>query len=199
MIIVGFVLLAAAAVVAVALIVQNPATVTVHAFKWSWDVDMRWLVVAGLALTAIGLLGLAMMRLGGARHVRLRRERKALAFENKRLVAEQANAQAATTPGNDRPPAGYVPRPAMPPERPPARPAEQPPASAAARPVPPTANGRTDVRPPAPAQGRTAPVANPADRPTGAVAAPEREGTTSTGPRGFRERLAAVRHRHEKE
>jgi uncharacterized integral membrane protein len=196
MIIVGFVLLAAAAVVAVALIVQNPATVTVHAFKWSWDVDVRWLVVAGLALTAIGLLGLAMMRLGGARHTRLRRERKALAFENKRLVAEQAaSAQAATTPGNDRPPVGYAPRPAMPPERP----GGQPPTSAAARPVPPTANQRTDVRPPAPAQGRTAPAANPAERPTGGVAAPEREATTSTDPRGFRGRLAAVRHRHEKE
>jgi hypothetical protein len=41
MIIVGFVLLAAAIVIAAALIVQNPATVTVHTFNQSWNVHMR--------------------------------------------------------------------------------------------------------------------------------------------------------------
>jgi ABC-type branched-subunit amino acid transport system permease subunit len=85
MMIVGFILLAAAAVVAGALIVQNPGTVTVHAFKWSWDVEMRWLIVAGLALSAIGLLGLAMMRIGDSYNQLLRGERAALAAENKRL------------------------------------------------------------------------------------------------------------------
>src|SRR5262249_1379973 len=84
MIVVGFVLFAAAIVIAVALIAQNPATVTVHAFDATWNVDMRWLLVAGLALTAIGLLGLSMMRLGSARYMRLRGERRALAAENKR-------------------------------------------------------------------------------------------------------------------
>ncbi|HEY7047965.1 MAG TPA: LapA family protein [Jatrophihabitantaceae bacterium] len=184
MIIVGFVLLAAAAAVAIALIVQNPATVTVHAFKWSWDVDMRWLIVAGLALTAIGLLGLAMMRLGGAHYARLRRERKALAYENKRLVAEQANA----APTDDRPPGGY----------PPSRPAEQPTqAMPPARPAPPMGAQRTEARPPAPARGAAGSTS--ADRPPGGVAAPERDASTSTEPHGFRERLAATRHRHVKE
>lgn len=192
MIIVGFVLLAAAVVAAVALIVQNPATVTVHAFKWSWNVDMRWLIVAGLALTAIGLLGLAMMRLGSAHYGRLRRERKALAYENKRLVAEQAVAQSATTPADERRAAGYAQRPGMPPPR---LGAEQPTqAMPPARPAPQMA--RTDARPPAP--GRSAPASAP-DRSTGGVAAPEREAATSTEPRGFRERLAAARHRHVKE
>ena len=98
MIIVGFVLLAAVAVLAVALVIQNPATVTVHAFKWSWDVDMRWVFVAGLALTAIGLLGLAMMRIGGAHYLRLRRDRKLLAAENQRLI-ERAGADSARRRG----------------------------------------------------------------------------------------------------
>jgi hypothetical protein len=99
MMIVGFILLAAAAVVAVALVVQNPGTVTVHAFKWSWDVDMRWLIVAGLALSAIGLLGVAMMRIGDSYNQLLRGERAVLAAENRRL-AKRAGA------GN-RPPAAY--------------------------------------------------------------------------------------------
>ena len=187
MIIVGFVLLAAAVVVAVALVVQNPATVTVHAFKWSWDVDLRWVIVAGLALTAIGLVGLAMMRLGGAHYARLRRERKALAYENKRLVAEQAN-PAEPAPGG--PPAGYAQRPVAPPARPAA---EQPTQTMppAARPAPPTAPQRPVARPPE--SGRNAAA------PAGGVAAPEREVSASTEPHGFRERLAAARHRHVKE
>jgi hypothetical protein len=86
MIIVGFVLFAAVVVLAVALIVQNPATVPVRAFSQAWNVDMRWLVVAGLALTAIGLFGLGMMRRGSARQLRLRGERRALMAENKRLT-----------------------------------------------------------------------------------------------------------------
>ena len=97
MIIVGFVLFAAAVVIAGALIVQNPATVTVHAFHESWNVDLRWLLVAGLALTAIALFGLGMMRLGSARYLRLRGERRALASENRRLAKRAAAADTART------------------------------------------------------------------------------------------------------
>jgi uncharacterized integral membrane protein len=96
MILVGFVLFAAAIVIAVALIVQNPATVTVHAFDESWNVDLRWVLVAGLALTAIGLLGLGMMRAGSGRYMRLRGERRALAAENKRLAKRAAAADTAS-------------------------------------------------------------------------------------------------------
>ena len=95
MIIVGFVLFVAAVVIAVALIVQNPAAVTVHAFNQSWNVDMRWLLIAGLALTAIGLLGLSMMRRGSARYMRLTGERRALAAENRRLAKRAAAADTA--------------------------------------------------------------------------------------------------------
>lgn len=98
MIVVGFVFFVAAVVIAAALIVQNPATVTVHAFNQSWNVDMRWLVVAGLALTAIGLLGLGMMRLGSVRYVRLSGERRKLAAENKRLAKRAAAADTAPVP-----------------------------------------------------------------------------------------------------
>jgi hypothetical protein len=91
-IIVGFVLFAAAVVLAVALIVQNAATVTVHVFNQYGDVEMRWLFVAGLAVTAIGLLGVGMMRLVVARVERLRGERWALAVENKRLAQRAAAA-----------------------------------------------------------------------------------------------------------
>ena len=180
MIIVGFVLLAAAAVIAVALVVQNPATVTVHAFKWSWDVDLRWLFVAGLALTAIGLFGLAMMRIGGAHYLRLRRDRKLLAAENQRLI-ERAGASNARR---------------MAPAEPQVAPPMQPAAPMAAGPMP----APPMQRPPAARPDPSAPPASSAMAPaTGSVAAPERTATTSTHPHGFRERLMATRHRHEKE
>jgi uncharacterized integral membrane protein len=107
-IILGFVLFVAAVVIAAALIVQNPANVTVHAFNQSWNLDMRWLFVAGLALTAICLLGLGMMRLGNARYMRLRHERRKLATENKRLAkrataAEPAGARRDTAPAAAQP------------------------------------------------------------------------------------------------
>jgi len=176
MIIVGFVLLAAAAVIAVALVVQNPATVTVHAFKWSWDVDLRWLFVAGLALTAIGLLGLAMMRVGSAHYLRLRRDRKLLAAENQRLIERAGASNARRAPAEPR-----------------VAPPMQPAAPMAAGPMPPAPMERRPAAQPAPPA--TSATMAPA---TGSVAAPERTATTSTHPHGFRERLTATRHRHEK-
>ena len=162
------------------MIIQNPATVTVHAFKWSWDVDMRWLFVAGLALTAIGLMGLAMMRVGGAHYLRLRRERKILAAENQRLIeragADNARRRGARTEARDVPAQPRVPVEA----RAPMPVAPMPPAPT---PGPPTERVRAE---------RSAPMA-PA---TGSVAAPERTATTSDHPHGIRERLMATRHRH---
>jgi uncharacterized integral membrane protein len=182
MIVVGFVLLVAAVVVAIALIVQNPGVVTVHAFSWSRDVEMRWLVVAGLALTAIGLLGLAMMRVGGARHARLRRERKALAVENKRLV-RQAHAA-------DVPPVTGEPRYTVP-----ASTASTAPPGASASTVPRGSAAWTASEQRA-SVGHSAP--GPAAPSTGAVAAPGRPSGTSTEPHGIRERLVAKMHRRSK-
>ncbi|HEY3715500.1 MAG TPA: LapA family protein [Jatrophihabitantaceae bacterium] len=184
MIIVGFILLVAAAVVAIALVVQNPSTVTVHAFTWSWDIDMRWLVVAGLALTAIGLFGLAMMRIGGAHYLRLRSERKVLAAENKRL-SERAAADNRTRGGYQTAPrTGAVSAPA--------------PVAPTAPPAPPPV-----AAPTGPAMSPTGPAASPtgpAASPTGDMAhvgAPDRA-PASDEPHGIRERLASTRHRRAK-
>jgi uncharacterized integral membrane protein len=179
MIVVGFVLLIAAVVVAIALIVQNPGMVTVHAFSWSRDVEMRWLVVAGLALTAIGLLGLAMMRVGGARYARLRRERKALAVENRRLVRQARTAD--------------VPAIAEPRYTGPASTASTTPRSASAAARGASTSTATEQRA---SVGHSAP--GPAAPSTGAVAAPGRPSGISTEPRGIRERLAAKMHRRSK-
>ena len=178
MIVVGFVVLVAAVVVAIALIVQNPGMVTVHAFSWSWHVDIRWLVVAGLALTAIGLVGLAMMRVGGARYARLRRDRKLLAAENKRLTREARTADIPAVAAEPRNPApgSMTPGPFT---------ATAPRGTAAT-----TAAGQRTA---AEGSGRGTTAA-----PTGAVAAAERPSDTSTEPHGIRERLAATRHRRSK-
>jgi hypothetical protein len=64
---------------------------------------MRWLFIAGLALMAIGLVGLGMMRLVIARVERLRGERWLLAIENRRL-AQRAAADAPMGPGRDTAP-----------------------------------------------------------------------------------------------
>jgi len=168
MIIVGFILLVAAAVVAIALVVQNPSTVTVHAFNSSWDVDMRWLVVAGLALTAIGLFGLAMMRIGGSHYLRLRSERKVLAAENKRL-AERAAADNRTRGGYQTAPRDGA-LPVAPPPTVPAAPAA----------------------PTAPAGPATSPAGDMAH-----VGASDRA-AASNEPHGIRERLVATRHRRAK-
>ena len=173
MIIVGFILLVAAAVVAIALVVQNPSTVTVHAFKWSWDVDMRWLVVAGLALTAIGLFGLAMMRIGGSHYLRLRSERKVLAAENKRLSERAAADNRTRGSYQTAPRTGAAPAPApMPPVAPTAPPA------------------------PRPAAAPTGPAMSPTDD-MAHVGGPDRA-PASNEPHGIRERLVSTRHRRAK-
>ncbi len=86
MVLIGLILLAAAAVVAVDLIVQNTSDVTIHAFGQTWTLPEYWLVVAGLVATAVGLFGLALI-FGTARAGRrARRDRRALERENKRLA-----------------------------------------------------------------------------------------------------------------
>jgi hypothetical protein len=98
MIIVGLLLLAAAAVAAVELIVANDqAQITVHMWRWSWTVDAFWLAVAGAAIVVAALLGLYMLKAGGKRERRMRRERRQLAKENRQL-AERAEVAEATVP-----------------------------------------------------------------------------------------------------
>lgn len=98
MIIIGFILLAAAVAVAVALIVQNTGMIDVSAFNATWHVHAYWLVVASLAVAAVGLLGLAMMSASARMARRRRRERRALAAENKRLAANAESMAAEPAP-----------------------------------------------------------------------------------------------------
>jgi len=94
MIIMGLFLLAAAAVVAVELVVANDdAQITVNMWRWSWTADSSWLAVAGAAILAAALLGLLMLKAGGKRERRLRRERRQLARENRQLAQRAEMAQ----------------------------------------------------------------------------------------------------------
>jgi hypothetical protein len=98
MIILGLLLLAAAAVGAVELILANGGgdpKIPVHMWGWTWHVDAFWLAVAGAAIMLVALVGLAMLKSSGRRARRLRRERKNLTAENRRL-AKRANVAEAT-------------------------------------------------------------------------------------------------------
>jgi uncharacterized integral membrane protein len=98
MIVVGFILIAAAVAAAVILIVQNQGAINVHALGGSWHVDAYWLLVAGLVILAAAILGLAIAQTGTARAWRLRRERRELARENRRLSAQVDTSTGAVSP-----------------------------------------------------------------------------------------------------
>jgi hypothetical protein len=87
-IIIGFVFFAAAVAAASILIAQNyDAMINVHGLGYTWNVHVYWLVVAGLVITAVGLLGLALMRRGSARYRQLRREHRGLVRDHERLAS----------------------------------------------------------------------------------------------------------------
>ncbi|PZS20321.1 MAG: hypothetical protein DLM57_01860 [Pseudonocardiales bacterium] len=101
MMVLGILLLAAAVVVAVELVLANHAhdsEINVHMWRWTWHFDALWLAVLGAAILVVAVLGLAMMRAGGRRARRLRRERRELAAENRRL-AERADVAESAVPG----------------------------------------------------------------------------------------------------
>jgi hypothetical protein len=86
MFLVGLILFAAAVAAAVIGIVQNRhLVIDVHALGHTWTVHAYWVLVAGVIVAVVGLLGLAIINSGAERSRRLRRERRALARENKRL------------------------------------------------------------------------------------------------------------------
>jgi uncharacterized integral membrane protein len=88
MIVIGFLLLAAAVAAGVILIVQNRGAIDVHALGGSWHLDAYWLMVAGVVILAVAILGMAIAKTATARVWRLRRERRELARENRRLSAQ---------------------------------------------------------------------------------------------------------------
>jgi hypothetical protein len=86
MFLVGLILVAAAVATAIIGIVQNRhLVIDVHALGQTWTVHAYWVLVAGLIVAVVGLLGLAIMNSAAERSRRLRRERHALARENRRL------------------------------------------------------------------------------------------------------------------
>ena len=86
MFLVGLILFAAAVAAAIIGIVQNRhLVIDVHALGQTWTMHAYWLLVAGLIVAVVGLLGLAIINRGAERSRRLRRERRALARENRRL------------------------------------------------------------------------------------------------------------------
>jgi type VI protein secretion system component VasK len=95
-VLIGFVLLAVAVAAAIVAIVANRSVmVDVHALGYTWNVHLYWVLVAGMIVAAVGFLGLAMMRVGAAHSVRVRRERRGLKRENARLssLAQDRNVE----------------------------------------------------------------------------------------------------------
>jgi len=103
MIILGLLFLAVAAVAAVELVLANQISIPFHMWRWHWQIDAFWLVVAGAAVIVVALMGLAMLKGAGGRARRLRRERRELAAENRRLAERAAVAEAGPAG-----PAGHV-------------------------------------------------------------------------------------------
>jgi uncharacterized integral membrane protein len=99
MILIGFVLVAAAVAAAIILLVQNSGNITVHALGWHWHVPAFWLAIAGLAIMAVFVIGASAWRTAAARSRRIRRERRELARENQRLSKQvESTAQPAPYP-----------------------------------------------------------------------------------------------------
>ena len=98
MLILGFLFLAVAVAAAIVLVVQNPHTVVqLHGLGQTWTLHLYWVLLIGLVIGAVAALGLALMRYGTTHSWRIRRERRALAAENRRLtglVAEDRDTSA---------------------------------------------------------------------------------------------------------
>lgn len=90
MIIVGFIVFAAAVAAAAVLIGQNRnAAVDVHALGHTWSVHLYWVFVAGFVVPLVALIGLAWLRGGAVRSRRRRRERAEMLAEYERLSARE--------------------------------------------------------------------------------------------------------------
>jgi membrane protein implicated in regulation of membrane protease activity len=103
MVLIGLLLIAAAVAAAIILVVQNDGTIAVHVFDKDYNVAAYWLAIAGLAIMAVLALGLWALRVGMAHRLRLRRERRELVKENRRLSERAAAAQ---QPSGQRPGTG---------------------------------------------------------------------------------------------
>jgi hypothetical protein len=104
MIVIGFVFFAAAVATASILIAQNyDAMLDVNALGYTWNVHVYWLVVAGLVITAVGIVGLLAMERGIARYRRMRREHRGLVRDHERLAASYSAADTVSARVPDQP------------------------------------------------------------------------------------------------
>lgn len=101
MVVLGFIVLALAVASVCVLIGANTGEIDVSALGGTWTVQIYWLVIAGVVLTAAAMLGILLIVLGGARARRQRTRQRDLERENRRLatqVGETPVPSAAMTP-----------------------------------------------------------------------------------------------------
>ena len=94
MIVLGLLLVVIAVAAAIILAIQNGDHIVVHVFGSHFTVAAYWLAIAGLAIMAVFALGMSMWRAGTRHAIRLRRERRELARENRRLTERNATLKA---------------------------------------------------------------------------------------------------------
>ncbi|MCW2603249.1 MAG: hypothetical protein JWN61_1384 [Pseudonocardiales bacterium] len=103
MVVLGFIVLALAVAAVCVLIGANTGDVDVSALGGTWTVQMYWLVIAGVVLTAAAMLGILLIVLGGARARRQRTRRRELERENRRLASQVGEPTEASSSGSKRP------------------------------------------------------------------------------------------------
>lgn len=87
MAIIGFVLLAAAAVLGIEIVAMNDLTIDIDAFNQVYETSISLVFVAGVVTGLVGALGLMLIRDGMVRGRRLRLEAKEAQEERDRHIA----------------------------------------------------------------------------------------------------------------
>ena len=107
-VILGLILLAGGAVLVAAVVTSNTGAVEVDLWGISMsNLSLGIVFVAGMITTVIAVAGLALVMAGLRRETRLRKERRVLRKENRRL-SQQVGATTATTDGElDRSPGSW--------------------------------------------------------------------------------------------
>jgi uncharacterized integral membrane protein len=93
MVILGIIVLALAVAAVIVLIGANTGDVDVHALGGTWTVQVYWLVVLGVALTAAAMVGILLIVIGAARARKHRNQRRELERENKRMASQIGGVQ----------------------------------------------------------------------------------------------------------
>lgn len=88
MVVLGFIVLALAVASVCVLVGANTGEVDVSALGGTWTVQLYWLVIAGVVLTAAAMVGILLIVLGGARARRQRTRHRDLERENRRLASQ---------------------------------------------------------------------------------------------------------------